>query len=252
MEDMEAAREIFNQCCAEIAASLADADFQYRTSKHSAIRMSGDLTFEIHFQSSFRNYLVPNEGGDGLKRVISKLIPLGDLATFGSVTLIEHATVYSKMIKKFRESLPSIWTVNDAVTGGQIGNLRSPAKWIQFNLANPHTRTKVVAEAAKLIDTVALPYFELFKNPAEVIARLLDSSMPWTWEPSALEYVCCFGSKDQALQLLDRLINDSPARRAEYHGQLLRYRSDGLSEVWDSKAASRLAKAAIILGLDGQ
>jgi hypothetical protein len=248
---MEKAREIFNRCCIEIAASLADTGFQYRPSKHSAIRASGDLKFEIHFQSSFRNYLVTDGDADRLKRVVSKLTSFGDFATFGNVTLIEHALVRSKMLKNFRKSLPNSWTADDAVTGGQIGNLRAPAMWVDFNLANPYTRTKVITEARRLIDTVALPYFDLFKNPADVVARLLDGSMPWTWEASALEYVCCFGSLDQALQLLNRFINESPGRAAEYRDVLLRYRSDGTPEVWDSRAPARLAKAAIILGLDG-
>ena len=248
---MEKAREIFNRCCIEIAASLADTGFQYRPSKHSAIRASGDLKFEIHFQSSFRNYLVTDGDADSLKRVASKLTSFGDFATFGNMTLIEHALVRSKMLKNFRKSLPNSWTADDAVTGGQIGNLRAPAMWVEFNLANPYTRTKIITEARRLIDTVALPYFDLFKNPADVVARLLDGSMPWTWEASALEFVCCFGGLDQALQLLNRFINESPGRAAEYHDVLLRYRSDGTPEVWDSRAPARLAKAAIILGLDG-
>lgn len=248
---MESAREIFDKCCIEIAASLANTGFQYRPSKHSAIRASGDLKFEIHFQSSFRNYLVPDAGADTPKRGISKLMPFGDFATYGNVTLIEHASVHSKILKNFRKSLRNSWTADGAVTGGQIGNLRSPARWVQFNLANPHTRTKAITEAHGLIDTVALPYFDLFKNPADVVARLLDGSMPWTWEPSALEYLCCFGSIDQALQLLKRFINESPSRAAEYRDVLLRYRSDGTPEVWDTTAPARLAKAAIILGLDG-
>lgn len=248
---MESAREIYNKCCIEIVASLAEIDFQYRPSKHSAVKASGDLKFKIHFQSSFLNYLVPDGCADRLKRITSELTPFGDFATFGNVTLVEHASVHSKMLKNFRKSLPDCWTTDDVVTGGQIGNLQLPPKWVEFNLANPYTRAKVIAEARRLIDVVALPYFDLFKNPAKVVARLIDGSMPWTWEPSALEYVCCFGSTDQALQLLSRFINNSPSRAAEYRDALLRYRSDGTPKVWGSRAPERLAKAAIILGLDG-
>jgi hypothetical protein len=102
---MESAREIFNKCCIEIAAPLAETGFQYRPSKHSAIRASGDLKFEIRFQSSFRNYLVPDGGANKLKQAVSKLMPFGDFTTFGNVTLIEHASVYSKMVKNFRKSV---------------------------------------------------------------------------------------------------------------------------------------------------
>lgn len=47
--------------------------------------------------------------------------------------------------------------------------------------------------------------------------------MPWTWEPTALEYVCCFGSTDQALQLLNNLITDSPSRRVEESNTAMRF-----------------------------
>jgi hypothetical protein len=249
---MESAREVFDKCCIEIAASLEQTGFQYRPSKHSAIRASGDLKFEIHFQSSRRNFLVPDGGVDDLKRRLSKLMPFGDFATFGNVTLITHAEIRSEILRNFRKSLPSSWRADDAVTGSQVGNLQTPAKWMQFNLANPYTRVKVIAEASQLINTVALPYFDLFKNPACVVARLLDGSMPWTWEPSALEYVCCFGSMDQALQLLNKFTNESPSRAAEFCEVLHRYKTDGIPEVWDSGAPARLAKAAIILGLDNR
>jgi hypothetical protein len=249
---MESAREIFDKCCIEIAASIADMGFQYRPNKHLATKASADLKFEIHFQSSFRNYLVPDQRMDNLKQAVSKLIPFGDFFTFGKVALIEHASVFSKRLKEFRTSLPNNWTTNDAVIGCQIGNLQPSARWVEFNLANPHTRDKVIAEACQLIDTVALPYFDLFKNPPDVVARLLDGSMPWTWEPSALEYVCCFGGTDSAIQLLNRFINDSPSRAAEYYDVVLRYRTDGTPEAWDSRAPARLAKAAIALGLDGR
>jgi hypothetical protein len=247
---MKSAREIFNDCCNEIAKSLAEDGFQYRPSKHSAIRADGDLTVEIHFQSSFRNYVLPDANVSKLKQRIAKLVPFGDLATYGSVTLIEHASVRSKALKNFRKSLTKAWTTEDAVTGDQIGNLQSPAKWVEFNLANPYTRNEVIAEALRLIGGVALPYFKLFQNSTEVIARLLDGSMPWTWEASALEYVCCFGKTDDAKQLLERFVNESPGRAAEFREVLRRYRSDGTPEAWESKVSARLAKAAIILGLD--
>jgi hypothetical protein len=140
---------------------------------------------------------------------------------------------------------------DDTVTGGQIGNLQSPVRWLEFNLANPFTRSHKVDEIRQLIGSVALPYFDVFQNPAAVIARLLDGSIPWTWEPSALEYVCCFGRAEQAMQLLNEYIKEPPNRLNEYRESLLRYRSEGVPEAWDSVLPARLAKAAIILGLDG-
>ena len=194
---------------------------------------------------------MPQESANKLKHVVSKLMPFGDLVMFGKVGFIAHAMVRSKELKVFRKSLPSSWANDDIVMGDQIGNLHSPARWFEFNLANPITRSKKVGKIRALIDSVALPYFEVFQNPADVIARLLDGSMPWTWEPNALEYVCCFGGADQAAQLLNEYIKRSADRRDEYHESLLRYRANGIPQVWDSGLPGRLAKAAIVLGLDG-
>jgi hypothetical protein len=247
---METAREVFDSCCTKIAADFTDSGFRYHPTRHSAVKTNGDLKFEIHFQSSTRNYLVRDGGVNKLRSIAAKLMPFGDLSAFGNVTLIEHASVFSKRMKDFRRSVPHAWARNDAVTGGQIGNLQLPPKWVQFNVANPHTRTAVISEARRLVDAVAMPYFERFENSAEVIACLLDGSMPWTWEPSALEYACCFGDTDQALRLLTRFINEAPGRDAEYRDVLSRYRTDGPPDVWESTAPARLAKAALILGLD--
>src|SRR5690242_18086596 len=107
---MHSAREIFEECCMAVASSFANNGFRYRASQHTAIKATGDLKFEIHFQSSLRNYLMPNEGSNSLKRVASKLLPLGDLATFGKVSLIVHASVHSKKLRAFRKSRPSSWT----------------------------------------------------------------------------------------------------------------------------------------------
>jgi hypothetical protein len=246
---MESPREIFDHCCLEIAAHLAARGFQYRPSQHSAVRVSGDLKLEIHFQSSSRNYRVTETRGSGLRRALSTLPVFGDLATFGNVTLIEHAQVFSKALKSFRRAVPGAWATDGAITGGQIGNLQVPAKWVTFNLANPNTRPAIIAKAKKLIDTVGVPYLERFNEPEDVINGLLQGTMPWTWEPTALEYVCCFGAEQQALQLLERFVSETKTR-GEYSAAVSQYREHGTPDAWDSRAACRLAKAAIILGLE--
>ena len=56
---MGEARNIYNAACARIASALAQDGFKYRPSKHSLVRRDDDLTREITFQSSFRNFTVP-------------------------------------------------------------------------------------------------------------------------------------------------------------------------------------------------
>jgi hypothetical protein len=245
---MGLARQIFDQCCVEIAAHLAALEFHYYSSRHSAVRVHGDLTLEIHFQSSSRNYLVAGKEGSSFRRLSAKLPLLGEIVAFGNVVLIEHANVSSKAMKAFRRAIPGAWATDGMVAGGQIGNLRRPAKWVRFNLANPHVRPAVIADAIKLIDTVALPFFELFNQPEDVIDRLIGGSIPWTWEPNALEYACCFGNKMQASQLLKRFVSELE-NSDEYCDAISQYNKHGTPDAWDSRPAGRLAKAAIILGL---
>jgi hypothetical protein len=59
---MGEARNIYNAACAQIAAALAQEGFEYRPSKHTLVCRDDDLTREIAFQSSFRNFALPEQG----------------------------------------------------------------------------------------------------------------------------------------------------------------------------------------------
>jgi hypothetical protein len=135
---------------------------------------------------------------------------------FGSVTLIAHTAVRSKSFKLWRASRNQPLGSDDLVTVGQIGNLQAKPKWLEFNLANPQRRDRVISEVVELIRTIALPYFERFSNPREVIAGLISGTMPWWWEPGALEYVACFGTPSQARELLMRYIQMRPDRARNF------------------------------------
>jgi hypothetical protein len=138
----------------------------------------------------------------------------------------------------------------DGVTGGQIGNLQPKPKWIEFNLANPHRRASVIGEVIALIRRVALPYFARFAEPARVIEGLLDGSMPWMWEPSALEYTACFGTQQQARDLLWQYLRMRPNQIEDYRRLIVEYGANGIPEAFDAAAPGRLAKAALTLGLE--
>lgn len=210
---MESAREVYDDCCRAIAKRLEAFGFEYRPGKHTAIHAEVDLTFEIRFQSSYLNRLIPEQQPGVSNELSAETVAATDYLAFGMVGLIEHASVRSRVLKRWRRSVNCMVESGDFVTGGQIGNLQSPPTWIEFNLANPQTRRDVMAEAFQLIERVALPYFTLFRTTERVISDLLDGSMPWFWESTALEYVCCFGTGTQAKVLLDRFIGEKPADR---------------------------------------
>lgn len=148
---MGEARNVYNAACAQIAAALAQEGFEYRPSKHALARRDDDLTREITFQSSFRNFTLPEQGAGVLQQAIS-LLPL----------------------------------------------------------ANPKRRDCIISEVVELIRTIALPYLERFSNPREVIAGLISGTMPWWWEPGALEYVRLFRNTKPSARATDAIHTDAP------------------------------------------
>jgi hypothetical protein len=192
---MGEARNIYNAACAQVAAALTQEGFEYRPSKHTLARRDDDLTREITFQSSFRNFTLPEPGAGVLQQAVSLLPLVGETMAFGSVTLIAHTAVRSKSFKLWRASQKQPLGSDDLITAGQIGNLQAKPKWLEFNLANPQRRDRVIRDVVELIRTIALPYLERFSRPQEVIAGLIGGTMQWWWEPSALEYVACFGTR---------------------------------------------------------
>jgi len=99
---MGEARNIYNAACAQIAAALAQDGLEYRHSKHVLARGDGDLTREITFQSSFRNFTLPEQGAGFVQKAVSLLPLIGETTAFGSVTLIAHTGVHSKAFKLWR------------------------------------------------------------------------------------------------------------------------------------------------------
>jgi len=246
---MGQAREIFVAVCSEIATALAHHGFEYRQSKQTLVKRDGDLTLEIHFQSSHSNYLVADEVR--ATAAVSGSVPSSShLTSWGSVTLIVHVSVRSRAIKAWRRSLSQPLRTDDAVSGGQIGNLQRTPEWIEFNLANPNHRQTIIKKAAELIEDIALPYFDRFRNPSEVIVALIAGTLPWFWEPAAVEYACCFGTIDQARRMLETYLDKFPEAKAEYHHRLQDYSLTGIPDSSDSSLSGRLAKAAILLGID--
>jgi hypothetical protein len=255
---MGEAREIYLAACARIADTMRHEEFSYTKSKQTLRKEAGDLTFEIWFQSNPRNFLVPRDETEGwlqgaisLGRKARILPPIAELAAFGMVGLITHTFVRSEMIRKWRSSLRQPLRTDDAVTGGQIGNLMEKPHWIEFNLANPATRQKTIGEAIALIRSVAIPYHKRFQEPQQVISDLLEGKMPWLWEQSALDFVACFGTRAQTQSLFDRYLGEHPDQMAEFWVKFREHKTVGARPlVLDARRAGRLAQSAVSLDLN--
>ena len=212
----ERPRDVYLAACAEIAQTLVPAGFRYLRSKSRIVRREADLRYEILFSSSSRNYIVPLEQRDSLAE---GLLSYGDrhqikLTTEvvqdlvqGSVVLSLRASVHSTELEQWRRSQTAPLRRDDHVVDSEIGLLRSPPSLATFNLAPRTTRQQSIVEAAALAHEVALPFFDLFRRPDELVQRLLNEDLPGFWEAPTFDYVLCFGGRRLGLDLLRRRLD---------------------------------------------
>jgi hypothetical protein len=244
-------REIYLGACGQIAEAFVEDGFSDQPNQQCLVKCEGDLTLDIHFQSSRRNFLVNKNNQKSMaKRFILSFSPSAELYTFGNVALVTHAEVRSKALEQWQSKQPYTSWGKGLVASGQIGNLQEKHQWIEFNLANPHTRERQLKLAIHLVRSVGLPFLYAFRDPAKIIELLIDGHIQGFSENGALEYAMCFGSTRQAKKLFEALLKAFPEQRNEYMEWLERYRKNGIPEAQESRRATRIARAAHTLGLD--
>ena len=82
--------------------------------------------------------MLPEQEAGFVQKAVSLLPLVGEIAAFGSVTLIAHTGIHSKTFKLWRASQKQPLGSDDLITAGQIGNLQAKPKWLEFNLADLH------------------------------------------------------------------------------------------------------------------
>ena len=140
--------------------------------------------------------------------------------------------------------------------------MRTPPRVQNFNLASTATRQQSIVDAAALAQEVALPFFDQFRRPTDLITRLLVSDLPGFWEALSFDYVLCFGGRRLGVELLRRrLAGDSELRcrfaellptfdSAEYRKLAARQRAQGIPLGGHQERAGRLATIAALYSLD--
>jgi hypothetical protein len=230
----EKPREIFLAACAEIAQGLVPLGFRYLRSKPRLVRQEGDLRFEILFGSHPRNWLVQPDQRDATAAAMLEYGARHNLKFTehhiqdllqGSVDLTLMVAVYSRRVKQWRESQPTPLRLDDYVAGDEIGRLRTPPALATFNLAPKATRQQCIVEAAVLCHEVALPFFDVFRRPDELMERLMDRDLPGFWEATTFDYVLCFGGRELGLDLLRRRLDAEVGHRSRFHELLPRFRT---------------------------
>jgi hypothetical protein len=184
---VEDARVVYLAACAAIAKEFEGLGFRYAKSGPHFTRTEGPFQFRVSFQSSHHN--IPGQ----------------------HVRLWVHATVSSKKIKDLRQAhLPDTFA-NEYIAGGMLHRiLPGKVAMVEWELADPKTRSATVTDVVGLIRNHVLPYFEMFADTARLISTLKQLSVPALDPRRAVEYALCFGSKESAQQVLSRFISERP------------------------------------------
>jgi hypothetical protein len=221
----EAPRTVYAAACQSISDALSNDGFEYARSRATLTRRSSDFAFHIYFQSSHHNVA-------------------GEL-----VMLWIHAGVTSQALKRWRARNPCLMGAHDIVAGGQIGNLVKPESWMEWNLASEEQRGDEIADAVAAIHELAYPYFELFDDIAAVRTRLVAEDIPSMRLASALDFLMCFGSRDEVLALARRVFLEKRQILDRYCTSLAQYRSHGVPRHPPNPYGDVLAAATLVFGL---
>jgi hypothetical protein len=255
---MGEAREIFLKACCEVAAAVESAGFRWRKSRQDTVKEVGDLKFRIWFQSSFRNALLHESSGpeqDSHAPLRSELfipleLELAEIEKFGSVSFMPNVSVHAASIKKWRRTLAHPIRTDDGLAGTSVGYLVPDAHWLDVNLANPRTRDGRISAVIDLITKSGFQYFDRFRRPDEVVASLVSSSDPGMMDYMELEYSVCYGSLQDAYNVLQRYLRQWPECVDEYQEALRKYRRDGIPAALHGRPGPRLARMALALGIE--
>ena len=137
---------MYDAACAAIAEALIPDGFRYLKSKHALDRTIDAFVHRVSFQSSQDNI-----AGQ-------------------SVLMWMHANVRCKELAMWRSKQPNPLRTDDWVAGGMVHLLTQEHAMIEWQIADPTSRSATIADAQNFTKTVVLGYFALFEDPQEACA----------------------------------------------------------------------------------
>ena len=174
----EEPKAVYQAACEQIAVAFAADDFRFAKSGPRITRTRGEWKESVTFQSDRNN--VPGE----------------------RVGLWTHANLESSKLKSWREHATSVFRRDAWVAGGQIGNLHPQHRWIDWELAQPENRERVVADVIREIRNTALPYFARVEDVQALHRRSLLEDVPSLSLDCAVDLFLCYLGKDEARSFL--------------------------------------------------
>lgn len=223
----ETPRQVFQTACAQLGAALEDYGFRYAKSGPHATRHVDQFSHKIYFSSS--HYNVRGE----------------------HVALELAAGVFSRALKQWRNKQTKPYRKGDRVAGGAIHLLGTEFAYLRWDLADPDSRQETVDDALSAIHSIVLPYFDLFVDPAETARSSSEKAIPEFGLADSVEFALCFGSREQALAILERFFDARPDLKEPAAEALERFESKGLPDRIVSSYAEQAAWVRLAYGLMG-
>jgi hypothetical protein len=183
---MKNPREIYLEACDLIAQNLTADGFEYARSGPHLTRKRGEWTDKILFQSSRHN------------------------AAGSVVKLWIYVRLANSAFRKWRKSAGSPLAGNPYIAGAQIGNLRSPPAWIEFNLASASRQAEIVVDATSSVREIGFPFIQLTSDTDALLEALSSREVPGFEPHDAFEFALFKSGRDIAGRVLGGWLERKP------------------------------------------
>ena len=213
----EKPRDVYLGACEAIAQSLAPDGFHYVKSKQALDRTVGAFVHRVSFQSSHNNI-----AGQ-------------------SVVMWMHGNVRCKEFAAWRSQQSNPLRTDDWVAGGMVHLLTPERAMIEWQLADPTSRSATIANAQEFVRTVVLGYFALFEDPQRTVAELLRGPISAFSIGDQIEFLLCFAGPREASQILQRFVDQHGDLHSHMRRAIEQVERKGLPEYRPSAYADVVA-----------
>ena len=218
-------RAVYLAACQQIATSFECDGFRYAKLSQEMSRRVKDWKQSISFQSSFHN------------------------VAGARIALSVHCNVGHSKLKKWRELNNPTW-ISDHVGGSQLGNLDSPPRWFDYDLADTERRPRVISEVIADLRQIALPYFERFTDSDKLVEDMLREDIPQVPLKCAVDFLIYCRDRSVAAACVHGWLTRHPDFRAEIAPLIAEYRQIGLPKINHTGYAIEVATLIVQHELD--
>jgi hypothetical protein len=193
------------------------------------VKRNGDFTYEISFQLDRDNY------------------------AGGRVAIWTHAMIGSLKLRGWRTHNRPPWIEPghpfSGFAGGQIGNLRTPRGWMEWDFADPASQDATVRDLMSAIRGIILPFFAKFTDPASVMEAFSEEEelLAPTW---AIEFAQAHFGCEGANLVAKVILAKEPGLVESVRTAMDLYRREGLPRARNGELASDIAALVVFLELD--